>query len=337
LDPDDAEAREFMGVLAPSVAQGTVIELEAGNGMSRRRSTSAMLAARPMDTAGHEGDSAVPIVQPRRPSMRIPVEGLAQTVAARPQMPELARAAPSAPMRATAPQRIQVAAPAQRPSSTVPAHRPSSSSPAPRPGLATAPQRPMSVAPSSSSRTPAVTASREPAPAVVDWGDAPTSRPATRATHVQALEAMFEASDEELPADPPWNEDDEAGFDQPEDRTIVQDVDLSLLGYGGRPLSVAELSAHLQAPPVPSDEPVASTRRRSNSLPRPRLSRRPSTMSELPSALREMSKDLSTLDFFIDGGYLEAAVALLDALQKRHPEHADLSHYRARIDRMTRG
>lgn len=83
--------------------------------------------------------------------------------------------------------------------------------------------------------------------------------------------------------------------------------------------------------------PVASARRRSNSLPRPRLARNVGTMSELPSTLRDMSKDMGTLDFFIERGFYESAVALLDALQKRHPESAELRAYRQRIERMPRG
>jgi hypothetical protein len=109
--------------------------------------------------------------------------------------------------------------------------------------------------------------------------------------------------------------------------TVEPDLDLP----PKRPESSVEHAADDAA------SPVASARRRSNSLPRPRLARRPDTVSELPTTLRDMSKDLTTLDFFIERGFHESAVALLDALQKRHPDSLELQGYRGRIERMTRG
>ena len=50
-----------------------------------------------------------------------------------------------------------------------------------------------------------------------------------------------------------------------------------------------------------------------------------------------MSKDLSTLDFFIERGFYDSAVALLEELQRRHPTSAHLLSYRQRIDRMQQG
>ncbi len=49
-----------------------------------------------------------------------------------------------------------------------------------------------------------------------------------------------------------------------------------------------------------------------------------------------MSKDLSTLDFFVERGYRDSAVALLDELEKRQPDSHQLRLYRQRIERMQR-
>jgi len=145
---------------------------------------------------------------------------------------------------------------------------------------------------------------------------------AVRQTHVQALDMLSALDGAE--------DDEEAGFDQAENRTIVPDPREALMALGLAPRP---------APPVPvvDEEPVASTRRRSSSLPRPRLARRAGTMTELPIAARNMSKDLSTLDFFIERGFYEPAVALLEALQKRHSDHPELAGYRSRIEHMARG
>jgi tetratricopeptide (TPR) repeat protein len=120
--------------------------------------------------------------------------------------------------------------------------------------------------------------------------------------------------------------DDDPGFGEV-DHTVLSDPLLS------SPLRGSELSSDSPS----SQEPVASTRRRSASLPRPRLTRRMGTATDLPTTLREMSKDISTLEFFISGGYVEAAAALLDALEKRHPDRPELMVFRARVDKMRQG
>jgi tetratricopeptide (TPR) repeat protein len=81
---------------------------------------------------------------------------------------------------------------------------------------------------------------------------------------------------------------------------------------------------------------VVSANKRPESLPRPRLARRAGTMTDLPTTVRDMSKDLSTLDFFVERGYRDSAVALLDELEKRHPDSHQLRLYRQRIERMQR-
>jgi hypothetical protein len=81
---------------------------------------------------------------------------------------------------------------------------------------------------------------------------------------------------------------------------------------------------------------VVAANKRPESLPRPRLARRAGTMTDLPTTVRDMSKDLSTLDFFVERGYRDSAVALLDELEKRHPDSHQLRLYRQRIERMQR-
>ena len=49
-----------------------------------------------------------------------------------------------------------------------------------------------------------------------------------------------------------------------------------------------------------------------------------------------MSRDLGTLDFFIERGFHDSAVALLDALDQRHPGAPELTGYRARVTQMRR-
>jgi len=50
-----------------------------------------------------------------------------------------------------------------------------------------------------------------------------------------------------------------------------------------------------------------------------------------------MSKNIKTLEFFIERGFYDSAVALLDELERRHPESAHVRAYRHRIDQMQRG
>jgi tetratricopeptide (TPR) repeat protein len=115
-----------------------------------------------------------------------------------------------------------------------------------------------------------------------------------------------------------------------DDRTVMEDI----------PAALARLGIHTpDAPPLPSSsvqQPPPSERSVTQSLPRPRLARRFGTMTDLPSAQRDITKDLGTLDFFIERGFYEPAVALLDDLQRRHPGHSQLDSYRERIAQMQR-
>ncbi|MSP91181.1 MAG: hypothetical protein EXR79_05170 [Myxococcales bacterium] len=182
-----------------------------------------------------------------------------------------------------------------------------------------------------------------------DW-DAPTTRgsfgparspsafPAT--SSVPALEALALSLDAADDGEEPVREerdDEEAGFDV-EERTLV-DGNKNLL-HGAPPVAsevpdfVMPAGAAPSAPSAATAAPIASARRRSHSLPRPRLARRPGTSSELPTTLRDISKDMNTLEFFIERGFYESAVALWDALEKRHPNSAEIRVYRSRIERM---
>ena len=112
---------------------------------------------------------------------------------------------------------------------------------------------------------------------------------------------------------------------------------------------VAKIADH--APPVPraGDEVVATSperadkrrplnpRRRSANLPRPRLTRSGGGRVEHgPTAQRSVSADLKTLDFFIERGFTESAIALLAELERRYPNNDELRQRRQRIASMPR-
>ncbi len=165
-----------------------------------------------------------------------------------------------------------------------------------------------------------------------------TARPAA----VPALEQLAAT----VPDDQEWPVDEEAGFDGI-DRTIVQDVvRLSdrLPQPVGPQLSWGNTAGAAARPPVSpaaamasAQQPVVTPRARSGTLPRPRLARQAGTMSELPTTARDLAKDLGTLDFFIERGFYDSAVALLEELQRRHPESLQVRTYRQRVERMSRG
>lgn len=130
--------------------------------------------------------------------------------------------------------------------------------------------------------------------------------------------------------------EEEADFDF-EDRTVFEASPATLSSLKEQAARANQPAAVAAANALSGPQPVVAARQRSNSLPRPRLARRPDTVSELPSSVRDMSKDLSTLDFFIERGFYDSAVALLDELQRRHPTSAHLLTYRQRIERMHQG
>jgi len=55
-----------------------------------------------------------------------------------------------------------------------------------------------------------------------------------------------------------------------------------------------------------------------------------------PTSSRGISADLKTLDFFIERGFTESALALLAELERRHPNNDELRLRRQRIAAMPR-
>ena len=117
----------------------------------------------------------------------------------------------------------------------------------------------------------------------------------------------------------------------------------------GRVEGVAKVAARPPVQPSPRDAIKATSpenepgprkltpRRRSATLPRPRLSRSGVQQPERGTgSLRGISADLKTLDFFIERGFTESAIALLAELEKRHPNNDDLRLRRQRIAAMPR-
>lgn len=265
LDPEDPEARTYMGVLQPAVEGGTLLDFDSGV-VPSNRADSGSYAARRAHSGGH---SFTPVDNGARHTQ-----------------------------------------------------------PAPPPAMdedddldgATA----MLVAPAKLQRTIS-----PPVPLAASSG---------RHAVVGALEALA-AAETQAPAP---EAEEEADFDF-EDRTVFEAA--PGLVYAEMNKAAATQPAPAPPPAQPSAaatgpsaaQPVVAARLRSNSLPRPRLARRPDTVSELPSSVRDMSKDLSTLDFFIERGFYDSAVALFDELQRRHPTSAHLLTYRQRIERMHQG
>lgn len=178
------------------------------------------------------------------------------------------------------------------------------------------------------------------------WEPAQPASNYALATPLPALEALA-ATLAETPSRPDshWSEDeeDEAGFEV-EERTLVEAAQHTPSAPLPPALAMPRPAAPLLEPMRTSEPPAtpaaaepSPARDRGGVLPRPRLARRVGTMTELPSTVRDVSKDIGTLEFFIERGFYESAVALYDALLKRHPNNAELQSYRARIDRMARG
>ncbi len=282
---------------------------------------------------------------------RAPSQGLpAQPIAPRPAQPVAARA-PSQALQALGP--VAKGAPAQTVGRiTDPSEAVTARPVAPRPNLGG--QRPAAGL-DQAAPAPA------PAPARAEPASVHRVPPATatatgRATAVPALDALASTlghDDDDDGED--WPGDDEAGFEI-EDRTLVEAAvpDEHAVATAARAPAPLLHMATGAPPPMPvggpaqspsaahaamapsAAQPVVSARQRSNSLPRPRLARRVGTVSELPTAVRDMTKDINTLEFFIERGFYDSAVALLDELCKRHPDSAQLRAYRSRIERMPR-
>lgn len=264
LDPEDPEARTYMGVLQPAVEGGTLLDFDSGV-VPSHRADSGSHTARRAHSGGHSFQSADNVArhtQPAPPPAMTEDDDLDGATA-----------------MLVAPARLQRA-----------------------------------ISP-------------------------PVPLPASSGRHgaVAALELLAAAE----PQAPIPELEEEADFDF-EDRTLFEapqslaQADISRVAAPN--LAPAPKAAPTPAASAPSAAlPVVATRLRSNSLPRPRLARRPDTVSELPSSVRDMSKDLSTLEFFIERGFYDSAVALLDELQRRHPTSAHLLTYRQRIERMHQG
>jgi tetratricopeptide (TPR) repeat protein len=299
----------------------------------------------PLEDLGEEDFGAGPTLAMAVPKALQPVH---QPTVAPPQRPAgkltpSAAVAPAGPRRGGAPSALP-GRPFSQTGSHAPPKLPVAASPAPPPIPDTVPAAvplPVPVSPPElAARAPLPVSARATVPDASELGDweAPTARrQGPRPTAVPALDAPASSLDALAAAPAALHDDEEAGFDV-EDRTFVdgeEDDD-----GGGVPQKGAVVTDFVmpasEGPHSDAAAPVVSARRRSNSLPRPRLARRPGTVSELPTAIRDMSKDLGTLDFFIERGFHESAVALFDALQKRHPDSAELRAYRQRIDTMQR-
>lgn len=370
LDPDDPEARTYVGALQPAIEGGTVIDFEAGPLPARRAASAAHQASPRQESAGFE---LPPPAAPHHPSQLIPKPG--QRISSPPAQPvkQVSGAQPVRPAsqpssgfravtKAAAPPRpfaqAQAVAPVRSSAPPVPdddefdAATVAVASP---PVLQRAISPPVPQAPPPRQATPAfarAAAQPPPQPAPRAVPEPVPANPATnsigRLPAVAALEALATIDDapepdhhDELPAD------DEAGFEAVEERTLVEGPP-GHQAAGPEPAAPRAAAAPAlmmpkvaaQPPPAaaaPSAmQPVVSARQRSNSLPRPRLARRAGTVSELPTAVRDMTKDVNTLEFFIERGFYDSAVALLDELQKRHPDSVQLRAYRNRIDKMQR-
>ena len=134
----------------------------------------------------------------------------------------------------------------------------------------------------------------------------------------------------------------EVGFDGPEsDRTIIDPSVLAAVRTLGEAPSLTmpptrATEPQLDPPVDPrASRPLLNARRRSNNLPRPRLVRSSTTSGAEPAA-RSVSNDLKTLDFFIERGFYESAVALFAELERRHPNSEELRVRSARIAAMAR-
>lgn len=141
------------------------------------------------------------------------------------------------------------------------------------------------------------------------------------------------------------DDDEEAGFGahESEATTIDPSVLDALRTLGEAPSSAArgfdsgafgDSGAFSEGDGDRASRPMLNARRRSNNLPRPKLVRAGPVAAD--GNLRSISNDLKTLDFFIERGFYESAVALSAELEKRHPTSEELRLRRAKIAAMAR-
>lgn len=366
LDPEDPEARTYMGVLEPAVEGGTVIEFEPDwspppPGPASRRSDSSGFPAGRAAAARRKPESVgLAPLPPLRP----------QPVAKGP--PAVDRNAPLAgPGRseifnASGPGQSLGFAPVSQASRSL-GFGPGNSlgfGPAPSDEDLDFQDGPQQRA---SAGAPARGGGAVVRPAAAPPAGVAPPRPQATPGRLDEAAMTMEAPIPDLQTlrNVPAADDDDEDFGATSaDHTVVADP--SMLGFDlpeltGLPPSRAPLRpAGLPVQPVPAraaslpvpNAPTASSAasaassalqpavtaasKRPDSLPRPRLARRAGTMTELPTTARDMSKDLSTLDFFVERGYRDSAVALLDELEKRYPDSHQLRIYRARIERLQR-
>ncbi len=367
LAPDDERARAYIGVMAPSVQGGTVIELQAGNSGTLPAAPAEAASARVAVARSRPGTMALPEADMERLHAAIARQAEEKAAALLTDAPPLPDdeppPVPTTPLvRETTPDFPA----AHKPTPAV-VHAPTATQVAPIRPQVVAPQAPVAAKPIATVQPqpqprPAVQSQQLPvqpaqvpqsvsapmAMRAVDMTPRPTDlspvrqvSQSMRVTHQQALEALSELGDLDENEDD-W--DDEAGFDTAE-RTLVEEINVETLekhglrlGDRAAPDFVMPVTARSQpasaAEPETAFNPVAPAQARSQILPRPRLSRQPGT--EPAAAPRDMSRDLGTLDFFIERGFHDSAVALLDALDQRHPGAPELASYRTRVSHMRR-
>lgn len=77
-----------------------------------------------------------------------------------------------------------------------------------------------------------------------------------------------------------------------------------------------------------------SAQRQPQRLPRPRLTRHRQPVQDASNQARSVNSDLQTLDFFIERGFYDSAVALISELEKRYPDSEEVRSRRARVAAM---
>ncbi len=367
LDPDDAEAKDAAGATGGSMAADTILELQAdaplppsvaslprrarparpidddeigfGDSLPQSNSGSGLPPpvpdddeAPPIPDDGNDLDALAFDVFDGRPTMRgaAAFESQGFPVDAEPAMVMASPPAPSPPpVSEHKPKRVEF-------SSTAP-ERPSLRRTISRPTLTRSAAVPLPV---SQAETTDID---HTAPLLA----VPPSSAASRlpSTGLSPLPPRIGDDDEE-PA---------FGQDASEPTSIDERVLQAIRGLGvssaaartpasevasAAPIVGSGFTSALYQPPEPSDpdserssRPLLNARRRSNNLPRPKLVR--ASVAPDPSQ-RNVSNDLKTLDFFIDRGFYESAVALCAELEKRHPQSEELLLRRNKIAAMAR-
>jgi tetratricopeptide (TPR) repeat protein len=297
---------------------------------NRETTPDAAMSAKPVPAIVHAPTAAPAVPAKPAPHVTAPPAPVAAARQVTPAQPPIATAPLPAPSYQTTAAPVRPQSPAYRPTTPMQA-------PAAIPTPAYRPVTPMQG--SQFAAPPPLTGHGAKA---VDLTPASSVSQNLRVTHQPALEALSELDDFE-PEEPSW--DDEAGFESSE-RTLVEPIDEALLERHGlrigeqqvpeltMPVTSRSAATATSAEPEDTFNPVAPAQPRSQILPRPRLSR--GGAGDAAAAPRDMSRDLGTLDFFIERGFHDSAVALLDQLDQRHPGAPELAGYRRRVETMRR-